>query len=99
MSIFLDGGTTPYSNPAFFLDRMATSPSYRLNWAASEDKLLLISIGTGAAAALDRDVEDPARGLLGNVAGIPGALMYGAMNDQDTLSKIQTAPFFSYYRL
>ncbi len=85
--VFVDGGMTPYNNPAFLLYRMATHPSYRLNWAAGEDKLLLVSIGTGAAAILDEDVEDPGRGLVGNVAGIPGALMYGAMNDQDTLCR------------
>ncbi len=85
--IFVDGGMTPYNNPAFLLYRMATHPSYRLNWAAGENNMLLISIGTGAATTLDEDIDDPGRGLVGNVAGIPGALMYGAMVDQDTLCR------------
>ena len=64
--------------------RMATEPGYRLNWASGEDKLLVMSIGTGAAASLVEGVEDPDRGLIDNVAGLPNALMYAAMIDQDT---------------
>jgi hypothetical protein len=82
--VFVDGGLTPYNNPAFLLYRMATEPAYRLNWAGGEDKLLVISVGTGAAAALVEGVDDPDRGLLGNVAALPSALMYAAMVDQDT---------------
>ena len=82
--VFVDGGLTPYNNPAFLLYRMATEAGFRLNWAGGEDKLLVMSIGTGAAAAVDEDVEDPNRGLLGNVAALPNALMYAAMVDQDT---------------
>ena len=82
--VFVDGGLTPYNNPAFLLYRMATEPGFRLNWASGEDKLLVVSVGTGAAATLDEDVEDPNRGLLGNVATLPSALMYAAMIDQDT---------------
>lgn len=85
--VFVDGGMTPYNNPAFLLYRMATHSSYRLNWARGEDKLLLISIGTGAAVTLDEDVSDPNRGFIGNLAGIPSALMYAAMVDQDTLCR------------
>jgi hypothetical protein len=82
--VFVDGGLTPYNNPAFLLYRMATEAGFRLNWAEGEDKLLVVSVGTGAAAAVDEDVEDPSRGLLENVAALPNALMYAAMVDQDT---------------
>jgi predicted acylesterase/phospholipase RssA len=82
--VFVDGGLTPYNNPAFLLYRMATEQGFRLNWASGEDKLLVISVGTGAAAVLDDEVEDPNRGLIGNVAALPSALMYAAMVDQDT---------------
>jgi hypothetical protein len=82
--VFVDGGLTPYNNPAFLLYRMATEPGYRLNWADGEDKLLVISIGTGAAAVVEGEMDDPNRGLLENVAGLPSALMYAAMVDQDT---------------
>ncbi len=38
----------------------------------------------GASATVEDDVDDPNQGLVANVAGIPSALMYGAMIDQDT---------------
>ena len=86
--VFVDGGVTPYNNPAFLLYRMATQPGYRLNWSPGENKLLVISVGTGGAPVVDEDVEDPNQGLLGNVAGLPSALMYGAMVDQDTNCRV-----------
>lgn len=49
--VFVDGGITPFNNPAFLLYRMATQPAYRLNWKTGEENLLVISVGTGAAGA------------------------------------------------
>jgi hypothetical protein len=86
--VFIDGGLTPYNNPAFLLYRMATESGYRLNWADGEDKLLIVSIGTGAAAAVEDGIEDPNLGLIENVASLPGALMYAAMVDQDTSCRL-----------
>lgn len=45
--VFVDGGITPYNNPALLLYMMATLPAYKLNWETGVDKMLLISIGTG----------------------------------------------------
>jgi patatin-like phospholipase/acyl hydrolase len=46
--VFVDGGVTPYNNPAFLLYRFATDPAYRLNWPERAEKnLLLVSVGTG----------------------------------------------------
>src|SRR5579872_4675294 len=47
--VFVDGGVTPYNNPAFLLFRMATLAPYKLGWETGEQNLLLISVGTGAA--------------------------------------------------
>ena len=80
--VFADGGVTPYNNPAFLLYRMATVPAYRLCWTGGEDRLFLISVGTGTAerrggaAAAHRNV-------ISNVAGMPGDLMHGIQVDQD----------------
>ncbi len=82
--VFVDGGMTPYNNPAFLLYRMATEPAYKLNWSAGENKLLIISIGTGAAAIVEDDVNDPDKGLASNVIGFASTLMYAAMVAQDT---------------
>ena len=48
---FVDGGVTPYNNPAFQLFRMATLPQYRLNWPVGETKMMLISVGTGSGGS------------------------------------------------
>jgi len=80
---FVDGGVTPYNDPAFQLFRMATLPQYRLKWPVGEDRMMLISIGTGAAAEVNRDLN--VRGQLApiNAAHLPGVLMGGAAIDQD----------------
>jgi len=79
---FVDGGLTPYNNPAFLLWRMATQAPYRLNWKTGERNILVVSVGTGAAPRLDADVYSQDN-ILENVANLPSALMYGAQVDQD----------------
>jgi hypothetical protein len=86
--VFVDGGVTPYNNPAFLLYRMATASAYRLNWTSGEKNLLLISVGTGAAESLGAIAASPNRNLLSNVAGLPGELMYGIQVDQDVNCRI-----------
>jgi hypothetical protein len=81
--VFVDGGVTPYNNPAFLLYRMATEPAYRLNWKKGEDSLLIVSIGTGAAESLGATAARPNKNILSTVAGLPGELMYGIQVDQD----------------
>jgi len=81
--VFVDGGTTPYNNPAFLLFRMATDPAYNLNWKTGEQNLLLISVGTGAAPELDAEVYATSKNALSNLADFAKALMYGAQVDQD----------------
>jgi predicted acylesterase/phospholipase RssA len=81
--VFEDGGVTPYNNPAFLLYRMATVDSYRLNWETGEKKLLLISVGTGAAPRVENKISGGGKFLLKNAAIIPSAMMYGALVDQD----------------
>lgn len=44
---FVDGGISPYNNPALQMALMAGLPGYKLNWSMSPDDLLVISIGTG----------------------------------------------------
>ncbi|HYG79479.1 MAG TPA: patatin-like phospholipase family protein [Pyrinomonadaceae bacterium] len=78
---FEDGGVTPYNNPAFLLYRMATVPAYNLAWAKGERRLLLVSVGTGAAPELNDNMR--ASFLLSNASLVPKALMYGALVDQD----------------
>ena len=83
--VFVDGGLTPYNNPAFLLYRMATHPLYRLEWPIGEKNLLLISIGTGMA-------DDPQSranvNIVSNLTGLPSTLMHGIQIEQDINCRI-----------
>jgi uncharacterized protein len=50
-NLFVDGGVTPYNNPALIAALMATLPEYRINWPAGRERLQVVSIGTGATRA------------------------------------------------
>ena len=81
--VFVDGGMTPYNNPAFVLYRFATDPAYRLNWPRGERNLLLVSVGTGAADTAGATADDAESNLLSTGITIPGALMHGSLIEQD----------------
>ena len=85
--VFVDGGVTMYNNPAFQLFLMATLEPYRLRWPAEEDQLLLVSIGTGAAADANAHLAPNEMNLLYNASSIPSALMYAAATEQDMLCR------------
>jgi len=46
---FVDGGVSPFNNPALQAFLYATASGYRVNWPTGDDKILLISVGTGVA--------------------------------------------------
>jgi hypothetical protein len=82
--VFEDGAVTPYNNPALLLYRMATLPEYRLPpWPVGEDRLMLVSIGTGSVYQTDPDAKLFGRSLLGNAMAIPGALMTSMSVEND----------------
>ena len=49
--MFVDGGITPYNNPAYIAFLTATLPSFRLGWKTGVDRLQLVSVGTGRTRA------------------------------------------------
>jgi len=44
---FVDGGVSPYNNPALQALIVATTEGYGFNWGFGEEQLLLVSAGTG----------------------------------------------------
>ena len=76
--VFVDGGVTPYNNPSFLMYRMATQSAYNLNWETGEDKLLIISVGTGSAPSAGSY-----NNLLDAAKGLPNNLLYAMQVDQD----------------
>jgi hypothetical protein len=49
--LFVDGGITPFNNPALLAVLMATLPCYKLNWPSGREALHVISVGTGSHRA------------------------------------------------
>jgi uncharacterized protein len=53
---FVDGGVSPHKNPALLLFMLATLGGYGFRWPTGDDRLMLLSLGTGqrpmTAAAL-----------------------------------------------
>jgi Patatin-like phospholipase len=45
---FVDGGVSPFNNPALQAVMYATLGGYRIGWPTGADKLLVVSIGTGS---------------------------------------------------
>lgn len=86
--IFVDGGVTMYNNPAFQLFLMATLNAYKLGWPTGEDKILLVSVGTGTAANANSNLAPDELNLLYNAQSIPSALMFSAANEQDLLCRV-----------
>jgi hypothetical protein len=86
--VFVDGGTTPYNNPAFLLFRMATEPAYQLGWAPGERNLLLISVGTGSSPVIGAPADDPDTNVLSSALNTLSALMSQASVDQDVNCRV-----------
>ena len=86
--VFVDGGITTYNNPAFQAFLMATVEPYKMEWPAGEDKILVVSIGTGTSPQANADLDPNEMNLLYNASSIPSALMYAALNEQDMLCRV-----------
>jgi hypothetical protein len=86
--IFVDGGLTMYNNPAFHLFLMATLGVYQLGWPTGEDRLMLVSIGTGTAPKAEDTLRPDDMNLLFNATSVPAALMSAALHQQDLLCRV-----------
>ena len=85
--IFVDGGVTMYNNPAFQLFLMATVRPYKIEWPTGEDKMLLVSIGTGIAADANENLSPEEMNIIYNASSLPSAFMFAAANEQDFLCR------------
>jgi patatin-like phospholipase/acyl hydrolase len=81
--LFVDGGLSSYNNPAFVLFLMATAPAYRLEWPVGADRMLLVSVGTGASPDPNANLSAGDMHVLHTATNAPGALMYAALTEQD----------------
>jgi uncharacterized protein len=46
--LFVDGGVSPFNNPALALFQLTAIPAYGFGWPVGEENLLIVSVGTGA---------------------------------------------------
>jgi hypothetical protein len=86
--IFVDGGVTPYNDPALQLFLMATMKAYGLGWPSGERELLLVSVGTGFNPKANENLKRSRMHIAYNAASLPAAMMFGAMNQQDILCRV-----------
>lgn len=86
--VFVDGGVTPYNNPALQLFVMATAPVYRLGWPTGVDDLLLVSVGTGSTDRPRPDLVADDLHLVQQVVSVMGALLGSSANQQDLLCRL-----------
>ena len=68
---FVDGGASPYNNPAMRLFELARLGCYGLEWAPGRDKLLIVSVGTGRFRASQEAPTAPAGRLAAWVRAVP----------------------------
>ncbi|MGQ0801355.1 MAG: patatin-like phospholipase family protein [Pseudomarimonas sp.] len=74
---FVDGGVSPFNNPALQALMYASLEGYRVNWPTGENQLLIVSVGTGTG--------DPGRPTSG-VAALAGiSALESLMDDCATL--------------
>ena len=85
--VFVDGGITPYNNPAFQLFLMVTLAPYKLKWATGEDRMCVVSIGTGISPMANADLGPSDMNHLYNATRLPSALMFASLNEQDLLCR------------
>jgi hypothetical protein len=85
--IFVDGGVTPYNDPAFQLFLMATMKAYGLGWSPGEREMLLVSVGTGFNPKANENLKRSRMHVVYNPASL-AAMIFGAMNQQDMLCRV-----------
>jgi len=80
---FVDGAVTPYNNPAFLLFKLATLPEYNLVWPKGEDRMMLVSVGTGLAYGPMREARLHGKSLFQTATTITSEVMRGIQVDND----------------
>jgi len=88
VSIFVDGGLTPYNNPALIAVLMATLPSFRMEWPTGPDRLQVVSVGTGSVRARLSKTQAREVNTLDFARYIAPAMISGAAHEQDFLCRV-----------
>lgn len=80
---FVDGGVSPHNNPSLQLLMLATLKGHGFQWDTGDDKLLVVSLGTGTQE-LSLDVDE----VIGmKAAGLAICALGSLMNDASNLNE------------
>lgn len=87
---FVDGGVSPHNNPALQALMYATLSGYRVGWPTGEDKLLIVSVGTGSSDPSRKSSKlaakagiDALSSLMDDSAALVETLMQWLSNSED----------------
>lgn len=86
--LFIDGGVTPFNNPALLAVLLATLPCYRLEWKTGVDDLLVLSVGTGSQPVQMAKHDAGQVNWLDSASYVPRALMSSLSQHEDALCRV-----------
>ena len=86
--MFLDGAITPFNNPAFQAYLMSTLNAYKMNWEKGEDKLLIVSVGTGQVTLKQPFLKLFKMHILHHAKKVPAHLLNSIEYQQDMLCRV-----------
>ena len=93
VGVFVDGGVSMATNPAFQLFLVATLQGFHFNWSLGENRLLLVSVGTGSWRRQEVPQRVMNRRLWNWLIDIPGMLIHdGSLQNQLFLQLISRSP-------
>ncbi|MGD0745219.1 MAG: patatin-like phospholipase family protein [Verrucomicrobiota bacterium] len=85
--LFMDGGMTPYNNPALIAALMATLAPYKFCWPTGRELLHVVSVGTGLARACLPGKAASDINILDHIRYIAPALIGSVAAEQDLLCR------------
>jgi len=86
--VFIDGGMTPFNNPAMIAALTALLPCYRMNWSAGVDRLLVVSVGTGQTRTVFKSHDAERISVVEQFSGLAGALMGSISQHEDMMCRL-----------
>lgn len=86
--LFVDGGVTPFNNPALIALLTATLPAYRINWPTGVDKIHLVSVGTGSVRSKLPDKLATQIHMLDQIGHVIPAVVGSAAENQDLMCRV-----------
>ncbi len=86
--VFDDGAMTPYGNPAFQLFLMATLAAHGLHWPTGEEKMLLVSVGTGSYNQARPKINRGGESLFYYACAVPSIMIGANVTCQDLLCRV-----------